>query len=142
MRISRIPPPTLLKSPGLPISMRRTRPTMRATALASLRRCSQLENFRLAHLDHAGFNVVYWLQNVKHRAGAAQGGQRDLGLPDDLVRTSFLRRARVPRSSDHLALAHVFDLGGRAAEPLAIDRLAIRAEDRGAFQRHLGVRHA
>src|SRR6267142_6562695 len=45
------------------------------------------------------------------------------------------------RSSDHLVLPHVPDLVGGAAEPLAIDRLGIRAENRGAFQRDLAVRH-
>src|ERR1700736_45583 len=61
-------------------------------------------------------------------------------------------RARLPRdsgfparpelwSSDHLALPHVPDLGGGAPEPLAIDRLGIRAENRGAFQRDLAIRH-
>src|SRR5260370_37757951 len=45
------------------------------------------------------------------------------------------------RSSDHLALPHVPDLVGGAAEPLAIDRLAIRAENWGTSQRDLGVRH-
>ena len=38
------PSPTLLHPRGFPVSMRRMRPTTRATALASLRPCSQAEN--------------------------------------------------------------------------------------------------
>jgi len=45
------------------------------------------------------------------------------------------------RYSDHLVLPHMPDLVGGAAEPLAIDRLGIRAENRGASQWDLAVRH-
>src|ERR1700730_9320037 len=55
-------------------------------------------------------------------------------------RQRLLARPR-SRSSDHLALPHVPDLVGGAAEPLAIDRLAIRAENWGTSQRALGLRH-
>ena len=59
-------PPTLLLSPGFPFFMRRMRATMRATALASLNRCSQAENSGVwTHPGHGSGIVVHGLQAVK-----------------------------------------------------------------------------
>src|SRR6185503_9504522 len=52
-----------------------------------------------------------------------------LGSPRRL-HTSTGVAVRFRSSSDHLRLAHLLDLVGRAAQPLAVDRLAIAAEHR------------
>src|SRR5262245_9942293 len=55
-------------------------------------------------------------------------------------RSGNLQRGRA-KPSDHLALAHLGNLVGRAAQPLAIDGLAVDSMHRCAREGHVGFRH-